>query len=229
MSDVTAAIPTVEPTVVWERRAFLYRTYAHLLGAIVAFVALETLYFATGIAEVVAGALLSVSWLVVLGGFIVAGFVARGFAHQTHSRALQYAGLGAYVAAESVIFVPLLWVANAFAPGAISAAASVTLLGFVGLSAIAFRTRVDFTLLRGLLQWGGIVALIVIVAAVLFGLSLGTWFAVAMIALAGVAILFDTSRALTGFRDDNYVAAALELFSSVALMFWYVLSLFSRD
>ena len=49
--------------------------------------------------------------------------------------------------------------------------------------------------------------------------------------MAGGAILYDTSNVLHRFPEDRYVAASLELFSSVALMFWYVLRLFlaSRD
>jgi FtsH-binding integral membrane protein len=52
-----------------------------------------------------------------------------------------------------------------------------------------------------------------------------------MIALAGGAILYDTSNVLHHYPEDRYVAAALELFASVALLFWYVLSFFisSRD
>ena len=51
-----------------------------------------------------------------------------------------------------------------------------------------------------------------------------------MIGLAGAAILYDTSNVIHHYREDRYVAAALQLFASVALMFWYVLRLFmSRD
>ena len=51
-----------------------------------------------------------------------------------------------------------------------------------------------------------------------------------MIALAGGAILYDTSNVLNHFPEDRYVGAVLELVVSVALLFWYVLSLFiSRD
>lgn len=38
--------------------------------------------------------------------------------------------------------------------------------------------------------------------------------------MAGAAILYDTSRALTSFRDDACVGASPERFASVALMFW---------
>lgn len=226
MSD---AIATPRPSVVWQRRDFLLRTYGHLMGAIIAFLLLETVYFTTGFAETVAGTLLSVNWLLVLGGFIVVGFMARGFAAQRQSRTMQYVGLGGYVLAESIIFVPLLFVAESVAPGAIASAGVLTIIGFVGLTVIAFTSGTDLSFVSGLLKWGGVLALVIIVAAVLFGLHLGAWFAIAMIGLAGAAILFDTGRALTTMPDDAYVGAALELFSSVALMFWYAIALFSSD
>ena len=112
----------------------------------------------------------------------------------------------------------------------ITSAATVTLAGFAGLTWIAFQTRKDFSFLRGLLRWGFLVALVAIVAAVIFGIRLGTWFSVAMIALSGAAILYDTSKILRSFPTDRHVGAALELFASVAMMLWYVLRLFmSRD
>ncbi len=73
--------------------------------------------------------------------------------------------------------------------------------------------------------------LVAIVAGVVFGFELGTWFSLAMVGLAGAAILYDTSNVLHHFPEDRYVAATHELIASVALMFWYVLRLFiaSRD
>jgi FtsH-binding integral membrane protein len=95
---------------------------------------------------------------------------------------------------------------------------------------VAFVTRKDFSFLRGMLMWGGVVAMLAIVGGILFGFELGTWFSVAMIGFAGAAILYDTSNVLHHFPEDRYVGAALQLFASVALMFWYVLRLFmSRD
>ena len=137
----------------------------------------------------------------------------------------------AFVIAEAIIFVPMLVIADAYAPGAIKSAAVVTMAGFTGLTAVAFLTRKDFSFLGGLLRWGGIVALLAIVAGVLFGFQLGTWFSVAMVGLAGAAILHDTSNVLSDFPEDRYVAASLELFASIALMFWYVLRIFiaTRD
>jgi uncharacterized protein len=142
------------------------------------------------------------------------------------SVATQYAALGGFVLAEAIIFVPLLVIAENVAPGAIPSAGLVTMLGFAGLTAVAFTTRKDFSFLGGLLRWGGIVALVAIVAGVIFGFELGTWFSVAMIGFAGAAILYDTSNVMHHFPEDRHVGAALQLFASVALMFWYVLRLF---
>ena len=69
-------------------------------------------------------------------------------------------------------------------------------------------------------------ALVLIVASVLFGFNLGTFFTVAMIALAGGAILYKTSGVMRHYPHDKQVAASLELFACVALLFWYVLQLF---
>jgi len=70
-----------------------------------------------------------------------------------------------------------------------------------------------------------IIALVTIVGGVIFGFQLGTFFSVAMVGLAGAAILYDTSNVLHHYPQDRYVAASLQLFASVALMLWYVLRL----
>jgi FtsH-binding integral membrane protein len=210
-----------------DRRArFIVRTYNHLFGAIILFAAIEFALFASGLAGVVAGALLGTNWLLVLGGFMVVSWLASHTAHTASSKIAQYGALGAFVLAEAIIFVPLLFIANHYAPGTIQSAGLVTMLGFAGLTAIAFTTRKDFSFLGALLRWGGICVMLLIGAAVLFGFQLGTFFSVAMVGFAGAAILYDTSNVLRRFPEDRYVGAALQLFASVALMFWYVLRLF---
>jgi FtsH-binding integral membrane protein len=217
--------------VVDERARFITRTYNHLFGAIVAFALIEIALFESGIAYGIANAMMGTSWLLVLGAFMVTSWLASRLAHTAQSKAAQYAGLAGYVLAQAIIFVPLLAMANQVAPGMISSAALVTFGGFAGLTGIAFMTRKDFSFLRGLLMWGGVGALVLIVAGVIFGFQLGVFFSVAMVVFAGAAILYDTSNVIHHFPEDRYVGAALELFASVAMMFWYVLRLFlaSRD
>jgi uncharacterized protein len=216
------------------RAQFIMRTYGHLLGAVLAFAACEVFLFTSGlyrpILRVLSGS--GMGMLLVLGGFVALGALFRNLAHSARSQSTQYLGLGAYVVLQALIFVPLLWMADNYAPGAIQSAGVVTLLGFTGLTAVVFTTRRDFSFLSSVIRWGFILALVAIVAAAIFGFSLGTFFSVAMVGLAGAAVLNDTSNVLHHFPEDSYVAAALELFASIALMFWYVLRLLmgsSRD
>lgn len=213
------------------RAAFITRTYMHLFGAILGFTAIEIFLFTNGFAEPIARTLLGGSWLIVLGAFMIVGWLASRVAHTATSTGAQYAALIGFVLAEAIIFVPLLWIAGQIEPGVIQSATFITLAGFTGLTAIAYYTRKDFSFLGSVLRWAGIAALLLIVAGVIFGFELGTFFSIAMIAFAGGAILYDTSNVLHHYPEDRHVGAALELFASVALMFWYVLRLLmmSRD
>lgn len=77
----------------------------------------------------------------------------------------------------------------------------------------------------GILAVLGMAALVLLLAGAIFGFELGLVFTVAMIALAGGYIIYDTSNILHQYRVDQHVAASLALFASVALLFWYVLRL----
>jgi FtsH-binding integral membrane protein len=212
------------------RSNFIWRTYGHVAAAILLFAGIETYLFDSGLAIPLAQTLLGFNWLLILGAFMVVGWLATHVAHSAQSKPVQYVALVGFVVAEAIIFLPLLAIAISMQPGIVESAVGVTLLGTAGLTAVAFITRKDFSFLRGLLMWGGILALVGIVAAVLFGFELGTWFSVAMIGFAGAAVLYDTSNILHHYPEDRYVGAALQLFASIALMFWYVLRLFmSRD
>ena len=213
------------------RASFLVRTYAHLLGAILLFIGIEYALFTSGLAYPIANAMLGTSWLLVLGGFMVVSWFASKTAAQAESKPAQYAALLATVAAQALIFVPLLALAAGVAqqngdPNLISKAGWVTMIGFTALTALVVFTGKDFSFLGSLLKWGGIMALVAIVGAVVFGFELGTWFSVAMIGFAGAAILYDTDKVMNRYPEDRHVSASIELFASVALMFWYVLRLF---
>ena len=212
------------------RSAFITRTYNHLMASIVGFTLFEVWLFTSGLAESIAAALMSTSWLLILGGFMLVSWFATRTAHRSPSLGAQYAALVATVLAYGILFVPMLVMANQMANGVIQSAAFVTLAGFAGLTAVAFTTRKDFSFMAGMLRWGGILALVAIASALIFGFELGTWFSVAMVGFAGAAILYDTSNVLHHYPEDRYVAAALQLFASVALMFWYILRIFmSRE
>jgi hypothetical protein len=173
-------------------------------------------------------------WLIVLGAFMLVSVVADRWARSATSLAMQYAGLGLYVAAEAVIFVPLLLMAQhlgrAQGENIIASAGVMTAVVFGGLTVLVFVTRADLSWLGRYLGLAGLVALGFIVCAVLFDLHLGNLFAGIMVGLAAAYILYYTSNILHHYRLDQHVAAALALFASVALLFWYILQLFmNRD
>lgn len=223
---------TVAESAPTERAAFIRRTYAHLAGAILAFAGLEFFLIGSGIGALIAQAMLSVSWLLVLGAFMGVSFLANWWANSSASRPMQYLGLGLYIVADAIIFLPLLYVAQYSAGGGVILEAGIyTLALFGALTAIVFLSRKDFSFLAPILTIGGFLALGFIAASLLFGFSLGSVFALVMVAFAAGAILYDTSNILHHYRTDQHVAASLSLFASVALLFWYILRIFvsSRD
>lgn len=229
MQDNIRQLAPVSALAIGDRSDFIWKCYAHVVGAILSFAAIEVYLFQSGIAERITAPLVS-NWWLVLGAFILGGWGASHVAHRIQSTAAQYAALGFFVVLEALIFAPMLYIAAETQPGVIDSAAGVTVLGSVALIATAMVTRKDFSFLRGLLVWGGLLALVGIIASLIFGFELGTWFSVAMIGFAGAAVLYDTSNILHHYPQDRYVAASLELFASIALMFWYILRLFmSRD
>ena len=89
-------------------------------------------------------------------------------------------------------------------------------------------TRTDFSFLGPILVIAGFVALGVILISILFDFTLGLLFSAIMVVFAAGAILYDTSKVMKHYRTDQHVAAALSLFASVALLFWYILRIFMR-
>lgn len=218
-----------------ERASFIRKTYLHLAGAVLIFILMEAYLVMSGAGLWVAKTMLgtSFSWLIVLGAFMGISYLANSWANSQTSKPMQYMGLGLYIVAEAIIFLPLMFFAamksNDFE---IFAKAGIVTLGlFLGLTAVVFLTRKDFSFLGPILMVGGFVALGFIASGIIFGFSLGNIFAFAMVAFAGGAILYDTSNILHRYNTNQHVAASLSLFASVALLFWYILRIFmgSRD
>ena len=228
MQELKYVTPVAEATV-QARSDFIWKCYAHVVGGILAFAAVEYYLITSGVALRIAPVLLQ-SWLLTLGAFMLVSWGASHVAHRLESKPAQYAAYAVLIVAQALLFAPLILVAATQAPGVLDSAIGVTVIGCVGLVAVAMVTRKDFSFLRGLLVWGGLLALGAIIAAVIFGFEMGTWFSVAMIGFAGAAVLYDTSNILHHYPEDRYVGASMALFASIALMFWYILRLFmSRD
>ena len=239
-----------------DRIRFIRLTYLHLFGAILCFAGLEFALFKVPVLmEKVSWPLIKFAlglnangdynaadarwhWGVVLAAFMAVSWIADYWARHSTSRTMQYLGLGFYVLAEALIFVPLLAIVQwktAFImasgkgdPNIIRDAALCTLAIFGALTAFVLISKKDFSFMRGFLIMMSAAAMMLIVLSLVFGFNLGIVFAIAMVVLAAGYILFQTSQVLAHYNTNMYVAAALALFSSVALMFWYIIQIFMK-
>ncbi len=226
---------TVAAAPVSERVRFIRRTYAHLGVAVAAFVGIEAVLFSTGLGADILKTMFAFNgaWLGLMVLFIVGGIAAQLMARSRSSPALQYAGLTLYVLLEVVIFLPILMIAEAKFPGQHLPlqAGTLTLAVFGGLTAAVFWSGKDFSFLGPVLWVCSFLALGLLVAAMIGGFNVGLVFMVAMVALAAGFIIYDTSNIIHHYGTDQYVAASLNLFASLALLFWYILQFFmnARD
>ncbi len=220
-----------------ERVAFLRRTYAHLGVALLVFAGLTggiMRFYPEESLRASIWASQGMNFLLVLGGFMFAGWAAERMATSNTSRAVQYGGLFLSVLAFSLLLQPLLWTVlirsktTADFNSLVGSAALITMVIFIGLTVTVFITKKDFSFLRGALVVGSFAALGVIIASLLFGFQLGAIFSGLMILLMAGYILHQTSSLAEHFPPTHHVAAALMLFSTIATLFFYVLRLLSE-
>lgn len=210
-----------------ERAGFYKKTYQHLALAVLAFIVVETLMIQLVPAEAIVWMLSGrFIWLFIIGLFWLGTTMSDRLAFHP-SREKQYLGLGLYVILEAIIFLPMIFIALSYAGGDIlMQAALTTLFMFAGLTAVVFFTKTDFSFLRTLLIVGGFVSLGIIVVGAIFGFNLGLWFSAGMAVLASASILYQTDQIKNNYGTQQYVGASLQLFSSVMLLFWYILRIF---
>ena len=170
--------------------------------AILGFIGLEYYLvhspFAAKLASSMTGGM---SWLVVLGLFMGVSFIANKLALSKSSQQMQYLGLGLFVIAEAIIFLPLLFIATFYAgAGLIQTAGLMTLLLVGGITATVFITKKDFSFMGSILSIGGFVALGFIVCSMIFGFSLGLVFALVMVLLRRVPF---STRLLISFTNTE--------------------------
>jgi FtsH-binding integral membrane protein len=225
--DVAASAP------VSARVAFIKRTYLHLAGAIVAFVGIEALLFSSGMAEqIIKDLFLShrMAWFGLMLLFMVGGMGAQYMARSHQSVGMQYAGLALYVLLEVVIFLPLLYVATNPRFGGSTAlplqAGIVTLAVFGGLTVAVFMSGKDFSFMGPFLWCGFFLICGLSIAMSLFGFNFGLLICGAMLAVVAGFIIYNTSNVIHQYGTNEHVAASLQLFASVALLFWYILQIF---
>ena len=207
-----------------EKASFFRKTYQHVALAVLAFILVEYSLISTVPADFIVWMLSGqYMWLLIIGLFWLGTTMSDRLAFHP-SRDKQYLGLGLYVLLEAVIFLPMIAIASLYAGGdMIVQAATITLFMFSGLTAVVFMTKTDFSFLRTALVVGGFIAIGIIVVGAIFGFNLGLWFSVGMVVLASGSILYQTHQIKNHYGTEQYVGAALQLFASVMLLFWYIL------
>jgi len=190
-----------------ERSQFIWKVYAHVVGAILALVAIEAYILTSGMADGLIRIMFSspiLTFILFIGTTMGAQYVARS----SQSTAVQYAAFAGYVFVFALIMAPAIIFAEVKQPGVVDSAAGVTILGAVGLIATAMIMSL---------------ALVAILASMFLGFEFGQWFSLAMIGLLGASILFQTSEIMRTYPTNRYVSASLELFGSIALLFLWIL------
>jgi FtsH-binding integral membrane protein len=234
-----------------DRLSFLRKTYAHLGASLIAFAAVTGLLFKFAPAFTWKMATIAGSSMGAMLGLVVvlvfAMYGAEWLARHSTSVGLQYAGLGLGIALQIFMLLPLIWVLmfkfnhysqremlavtqglitptlSATAASVLLQATAITLAIFIGLTAVVFVTKKDFTFMRGALVTATFGAMGVILASIIFGFSLGAVFAGLIVLLMAGYILYETSLLMNYYPPTAHVAAALSLFVVVATMFRFVL------
>lgn len=209
-----------------EKASFYKKTYLHVALSILAFIGVETVLIKTVPEQLIVAMFAQrFAWLLIIGVFWLASVLATKWS-LSQSKSTQYCGLGFYILLEAVIFLPLIYIATVYSGAqVIYQAAMLTIAMFAGISAVAFTSKRDFSFLRNIIVIGGFISLGLIVGGMLFGFNLGLWFSVGMVILASATILYQTSKLKDSYATNQYVGAALQLFASIMLLFWYILSI----
>jgi FtsH-binding integral membrane protein len=223
------------------RAAFYRKAYLTAAGAFAAWAAVLSTLFLSGAAEPMMHLMVGkdqLGWLLVLGLFWAATFFGQKLAFSLDS-ATQYIGLALYVVAEAIIFVPLIGYTLAFAggddAGQMLANAFGLILGpaliatgalFAALVTTVFLTKFDFSILKAFVIFGSFGALGVIVVATIFGFTIGTWFAFAMVGVMAAAILWQTWQIKNQFDTTQHVGAATMIFAGFMTLLYYIIMIF---
>lgn len=216
-----------------EQATFFKKTYANLAIGVLLFIVIESFFLKIpALVEFMLSMTDGYLWIVLLLGFMGVNMLSNRLAFHPSSKLIQYTGYVMYIVVEALIFIPLIYIAIFTSEGyeLINQAAILTLGLFVGLSAVVLLTRINFSFLKSVLTIGFVLAIALIIAGLIFGFDLGLWFSAAMVFLASGSILYNTYTIKEKYTPEQFVPAALSLFASLMLLFWYILRiLLSRN
>jgi len=216
-----------------EQLTFYKKTYLTAGFSFLAWMLIVLGLFDTGIAIDIVYGLGKISWLLVLGIFWGASYIGEKLT-VSEEKEKQYIGLGIYIAAYAVIFLPLISIVVEYSYGSWRMAMDNVLIPafisaftvFAALTVTVFSTKTDFSFLRTLIIFGSFFALGAIIIFSVAGMHVGSWFAIAMIILMSATILYQTDQIKTKFDTSQHIGAGAMIFASFMVLLWYVIRLF---
>ncbi len=217
-----------------ERVTFIRRTYMHVAGALVALTILLAAlvsFVPNEVLQSIFGRGGSIGMLLILVLFYGVSYAARNMAQANKPIGMQYAGLALYTGMMAFMLWPAIWVSTNVAQynGILGQAVILTLALAAGLTVSVFVTKIDFSFLRSFIVVMSFIAVGLIVAGILFRFDLGLVFSLGMVVLLSLCILYSTSNIMNHYPTNAYVAAALEIFSTVVVLFSWILNILMRS
>src|SRR6202046_3881058 len=89
------------------RSVFITRTYTHLVGGILGFILVELGLFESGLAGPIVRFVLGFNWILILGAFMLVGWLASRTAQTSTSIGIKSFAYGCDVVADGFLFVLL--------------------------------------------------------------------------------------------------------------------------
>ena len=222
---VSAPIPTVSAVSSKEKTAFIRKTYLHLALAIALFVLLETFLLCVGFGKKIVDVLLiwggwSILFLFAfIFFFLILFFISKELV-SSESEKSQYFGFGIYIFADTIIIAPLLaLIESKYGIGLILETGILTVGLFLGITAISFLTRKDFSFLPQILVIGLFTGIGFAVVGMAFAFSFRSIFSFILVILAGGLVLYETSNVLRRYQSNQHIAASIALFHSIGGLF----------
>jgi len=216
-----------------EQLTFYKKTYITAGLSFLAWIFIVLGLFDTGIAIDIVYGMGKISWLLVIGIFWGASYIGERLT-TAKEKEMQFLGLGIYVAAYAVIFLPLISIVIEYSYGSWRMAMDNVLIPafistftvFAALTVTVFATKTDFSFLRTFVIFGSFFALGAIIIFSVSGAHAGSWFAIAMIILMSATILYQTDQIKTKFDTTQHIGAGAMIFASFMVLLWYIIRLF---
>lgn len=201
---------------------FIRKTYFHIFLFALSFIGLEYLLLANKLADALAA---SMNGVMVVSSLALISTTATFCAHNLSSKFLQYGALILFIILKTLIFIPVLYVAeHDFGGGAVKSFALASLLSYGSLLFIIFGRSHTLSYKKKALAVSCLGVLTLVLCSLLFGANIGVYFTVFIVFFESIVIMFNADSIIYNYGEDDYVAAAMQLLFSPMLFLWYVFS-----